>query len=78
MIVTSDCPVKIWSSKKHFSFVLLPLSNSINKLKIDGMAYEKDGAVWLNTDSSGDDKHRVLIREDGRATYFASASFLRA
>ena len=36
------------------------------------MAYEKDGAIWLNTDSSGDDKHRVLIREDGRATYFAS------
>ena len=46
--------------------------NSINKLKIDGMAYEKDGAVWLNTYSSGDDKHRVLVRDDGRATYFAS------
>ena len=25
-----------------------------------------------NTDVSGDDKHRVLIRDDGRATYFAS------
>ena len=48
------------------------ISNSINKLKNGGMAYEKDGAVWLNTDISGDDKHRVLIREDGRATYFAS------
>ena len=48
------------------------ISNSINKLKIDGMAYKKDGAVWLNTDSSGDDKHRVLVRDDGRATYFAS------
>ena len=48
------------------------ISNSINKLKKGGMAYEKDGAIWLNTDSSGDDKHRVLIREDGRATYFAS------
>ena len=48
------------------------ISNSINKLKSDGSAYEKDGAIWLNTDISGDDKHRVLIREDGRATYFAS------
>ena len=48
------------------------ISNSINKLKSDGNAYEKDGAIWLNTDISGDDKHRVLIREDGRATYFAS------
>jgi arginyl-tRNA synthetase len=48
------------------------ISKSINKLKNDGMAYEKDGAIWLNTDNSGDDKHRVLVREDGRATYFAS------
>jgi len=48
------------------------ISESINKLENDGHAYEKDGAKWLNTDISGDDKHRVLIREDGRATYFAS------
>ena len=48
------------------------ISKSINKLKNDGMAYEKDGATWLNTDNSGDDKHRVLVRDDGRATYFAS------
>tara|TARA_B100001175_G_scaffold251111_1_gene218378 strand:- start:672 stop:2414 length:1743 start_codon:yes stop_codon:yes gene_type:complete len=48
------------------------ISKSINKLKNDGMAYEKDGAIWLNTDNSGDDKHRVLVRDDGRATYFAS------
>ena len=48
------------------------ISKSINKLKDAGHAYEKDGAIWLNTDLSGDDKHRVLIREDGRATYFAS------
>ena len=48
------------------------ISKSINKLENDGHAYQKDGAKWLNTDISGDDKHRVLIREDGRATYFAS------
>ena len=48
------------------------ISKSINKLENDGHAYVKDGAKWLNTDISGDDKHRVLIREDGRATYFAS------
>ena len=45
---------------------------SIKKLQDDGEAYLKDGAVWLNTEKSGDDKHRVLIRDDGRATYFAS------
>ena len=48
------------------------ISTLVNKLKEDDSAYEKDGALWLNTDVSGDDKHRVLIREDGRATYFAS------
>ena len=48
------------------------ISESIKKLKKDGKAYEKDGAIWLNTENSGDDKHRVLIRDDGRTTYFAS------
>ena len=48
------------------------ISKLINKLKKDDKAYKKDGALWLNTDISGDDKHRVLIRDDGRATYFAS------
>ena len=45
---------------------------SVNKLKKDGHAYEKDKAIWLNTDISGDDKHRVLVRDNGKATYFAS------
>ena len=36
------------------------------------MGYEKDGAIWLNTEICDDDKHRVLVRKDGRATYFAS------
>jgi arginyl-tRNA synthetase len=48
------------------------ISTSIKKLQDDGEAYIKNGAVWLNTEKSGDDKHRVLVRDDGRATYFAS------
>ncbi len=48
------------------------ISSSITKLSKDGIGYEKDGAIWLNTESCGDDKHRVLVRKDGRATYFAS------
>ena len=48
------------------------IASSINKLKKDGHAYEKDKAIWLNTDISGDDKHRVLVRDNGKATYFAS------
>ena len=34
--------------------------------------YEEDGARWLRTTEWGDDKNRVLIRSDGRPTYFAA------
>lgn len=52
-------------------------SNSKIKKAIDTLietklAYKENGAIWLNTSKSGDDKNRVLIRDDGRATYFAS------
>lgn len=48
------------------------IASAINKLEKNGHAYEKDNAMWLNTDISDDDKHRVLIRDNGKATYFAS------
>ena len=48
------------------------ISVSINRLEENKQAYKKDGAIWLNTEDSGDDKHRVLVRDNGRATYFAS------
>tara|TARA_B100000575_G_scaffold183032_1_gene147130 strand:- start:15055 stop:16794 length:1740 start_codon:yes stop_codon:yes gene_type:complete len=48
------------------------IGSSIHKLQQKGQAYLKEGAIWLDTEKSGDDKHRVLVREDGRHTYFAS------
>ena len=48
------------------------ISVAINRLEENKQTYKKDGAIWLNTEDSGDDKHRVLVRDDGRATYFAS------
>ena len=48
------------------------ISLAIKSLKSKGLAYEENGAIWLNTSESGDDKNRVLVRDDGRATYFAS------
>ena len=48
------------------------IASAINQLEKNGHAYEKDNAMWLNTDISEDDKHRVLIRDNGKATYFAS------
>ncbi len=34
--------------------------------------YEKEGARWLATSKWGDDKDRVVVRADGRPTYFAA------
>jgi arginyl-tRNA synthetase len=48
------------------------ISTAITSLKNKDLAYEESGAIWLNTSHAGDDKNRVLIRDDGRATYFAS------
>ena len=48
------------------------ISKSINLLSEKGKTFEKDGAIWLQTTAFEDDKDRVLIRDDGRATYFAS------
>ena len=35
-------------------------------------AYEKNGAIWLESSKFGDDKDRVIIREDGRGTYLSA------
>jgi arginyl-tRNA synthetase len=35
-----------------------------------GATYEKDGALWLRTTAAGDDEDRVIVRADGRPTYF--------
>lgn len=37
-----------------------------------GRSYEKDGALWLKTAEQGDDHDRVLRKNDGSLTYFAS------
>ena len=37
-----------------------------------GSIYEKDGALWFKTSDLGDEKDRVVVRQNGRTTYFAS------
>jgi arginyl-tRNA synthetase len=36
------------------------------------MLYKKDGATWFRAEQFGDEKDRVVIRENGMKTYFAS------
>ncbi len=47
------------------------ISLALNKVQQEH-AYEKDGAVWLESTKFGDDKDRVIIREDGRGTYLSA------
>ena len=44
----------------------------ISKLKDSKNLYEKDGALWFKTTNYGDEKDRVVVRDNGNHTYFAS------
>ncbi len=41
-------------------------------LKAKGKAYDKDGALWLKSTEYGDDKDRVIFRDNGVPTYLAA------
>ena len=45
---------------------------AVKKLQANGTIYEKDGALWLKSTEYGDDKDRVVIRDNGVPTYFAA------
>jgi arginyl-tRNA synthetase len=44
----------------------------VARLRTGGHVYEQDDALFLRTTDFGDDKDRVLIRANGRPTYFAA------
>jgi arginyl-tRNA synthetase len=48
------------------------VERAIEKLKAQGHTYEQNGALWFRSSSFGDEKDRVLVRENGLMTYFAS------
>ena len=60
-----------WFSEKEMIDKGL-VQKSIKQLNDNDLTYKKDGALWLKTMNFGDDKDRVIVREDGRSTYFAS------
>ena len=45
---------------------------AVKILQDNGNIYEKDGALWLKSTAYGDDKDRVVIRENGVPTYLAA------
>ncbi len=44
----------------------------IERLQQSGHVYEKSGALWFRSTDFGDEKDRVVVRDNGQATYFAS------
>ena len=45
---------------------------AVDELLARGTAYRKDGAVWLRSTDYGDDKDRVIFRDNGVPTYLAA------
>ncbi len=48
------------------------IDDALAVLRERGMLYEKDGATWFRATDFGDEKDRVVVRENGAKTYFAS------
>jgi arginyl-tRNA synthetase len=45
------------------------IDKALEALRATGYIYEQDGATWLRSTDFGDDKDRVLIKQDGSYTY---------
>jgi arginyl-tRNA synthetase len=46
------------------------VADAVAKLHAAGKTYEQDGALWLKSTDYGDDKDRVMRKNDGTFTYF--------
>lgn len=60
-----------WFSEQSLSDEDL-INDALGVLEDRGMLYKKDGATWFKAEQFGDEKDRVIIRENGKPTYFAS------
>lgn len=65
--VTFDC----WFSEQSLTDDGL-IDDALALLKERRMLYVKDGATWFRATDYGDEKDRVVVRENGKKTYFAS------
>ena len=60
-----------WYSEQSLT-TLNRIDDALAVLKKGGILYEKDGATWFPATKYGDEKDRVVVRENGVKTYFAS------
>jgi arginyl-tRNA synthetase len=60
-----------WYSERSF-VASGAIDRALERLRTDGHVYEKDGALWFRASAFGDVEDRVVVRENGAKTYFAS------
>jgi arginyl-tRNA synthetase len=48
------------------------VNKAVERLREAGYVYEQSGALWFRSSAFGDEKDRVVVRENGQSTYFAS------
>lgn len=60
-----------WTSERAFTDSGA-IERALERLRAAGRIYERDGAQWFRATEFGDDEDRVVVRENGVKTYFAS------
>ncbi len=61
----------VWYSEKSLFDAGL-VAQAMQRLEGEGHLYQQDGAVWFRSSAFGDEKDRVVQRDNGQYTYFAS------
>ena len=61
-------PFDVWYSETSL-YQNGKIDEALKDLRDNGYIYEKDGATWFRSTDFGDDKDRVLIKQDGSYTY---------
>jgi len=60
-----------WTSEREFA-ESGAIGQALAVLERGGHLYRQDGALWFRATAFGDEKDRVVVRENGQKTYFAS------
>ncbi len=66
-----NCHFDVWFSEQSLHDAH-KIEEAVAELEKKGYIYEKDGAKWFRSTDFGDDKDRVVIRDNGVSTYFAA------
>ncbi len=61
----------VWFSERSLAGKGL-IKKAVERLQKADYVYEKNGALWFKSTAFGDEKDRVVVRDNGQSTYFAS------